>query len=84
MTFFPTSLESREGLLSFFIAMIVLHVFDIYFKIIITLFFLNRDYVSSAYENDDDKENEEDDEDSEEDDDENNDEEDNEKNNENK
>lgn len=84
VTFFPTSLESREGLLSFFIAMIVLHVFDIYFKIIITLFFLNRDYVSSAYKNDDDKENEEDDEDSEEDDDENNDEEDNEKNNENK
>ncbi|ANN63463.1 hypothetical protein SZ47_09770 [Brachyspira hyodysenteriae] len=53
MTLFPVSLENREGLLSYFIAMIVLYIFNTYFQIIITLFFLNRDYVSSNMIEDD-------------------------------
>ncbi|WP_295153701.1 hypothetical protein [uncultured Brachyspira sp.] len=60
ITFFPASIENRENLLSFFIAMIVLHIFDIYFKIIIALFFLNRDYISSIYVYDEDKEDDKD------------------------
>ena len=48
MTFVSSSIDTREGLLAYFISMIVLYVFDIYFKIIITLFFLNRDYVSNV------------------------------------
>ena len=48
MTFVSSSIDTREGLLAYFISMIVLDVFDIYFKIIITLFFLNRDYVSNV------------------------------------
>ncbi|OEJ13869.1 hypothetical protein BFL38_03770 [Brachyspira hampsonii] len=56
MTIFPASTENREGLLSYFIAMIVLYIFNTYFQIIITLFFLNRDYVSSNMIEDDDDE----------------------------
>ena len=46
-TFFPSSLNNREDLLSYFISMIVLYIFDTYFKIITALFFLNRDYFSN-------------------------------------
>ncbi|PTY39342.1 hypothetical protein [Brachyspira hampsonii] len=56
MTIFPASTENREGLLSYFIAMIVLYIFNTYFQIIITLFFLNRDYVSSNMLEEDDDE----------------------------
>ncbi|WP_300370116.1 hypothetical protein [Brachyspira sp.] len=56
ITIFPTSIENREGLLLFFIATIILNIFDIYFKIIITLFFLNRDYISSMYTDNNDTE----------------------------
>ncbi|MEI0558884.1 hypothetical protein [Brachyspira intermedia] len=55
MTLFPLSIDNREGLLSYFIAMIVLYIFNTYFKIIITLFFLNRDYVSSNMQEDDEE-----------------------------
>lgn len=56
MTLFPSSIENREGLLSYFAAMIILYIFNTYFQIITTLFFLNRDYVSSSMqENEDDE-----------------------------
>ena len=47
ITFLSTSIDTREGLLSYFISMIVLYIFDIYFKVIMSLFFLNRDYIMS-------------------------------------
>lgn len=37
--------ETREGLLYYFLSMGLLYLFDAYFKIIMTLFFLNRDFV---------------------------------------
>ena len=59
MTLFPLSIENREGLLSYFIAMIVLYIFNTYFQIIITLFFLNRDYVASSMQEEDEEDGEE-------------------------
>ena len=47
ITFLSTSIDTREGLLTYFISMIVLYIFDIYFKVIMSLFFLNRDYIMS-------------------------------------
>ncbi|WP_240516600.1 hypothetical protein [Brachyspira sp. G79] len=57
ITFLSSPINSRENLLSYFIAMIVLYIFDIYFKIIISLFFLNRDYISSTQSDVEDEDN---------------------------
>lgn len=62
ITFLSSPINSRENLLSYFIAMIVLYIFDIYFKIIISLFFLNRDYISSTQSDDEDEDNDTDEE----------------------
>ena len=59
ITLFPASIENRESLLLYFIAMIVLYIFNTYFQIIITLYFLNRDYVSNMNTYDDEDDNEE-------------------------
>lgn len=40
--------DTREGLLYYFLSMALLYLFDSYFKIIITLFFLNRDFVVNS------------------------------------
>ena len=40
--------ETREGLLYYFLSMGLLYLFDAYFKVIITLFFLNRDFVENS------------------------------------
>ena len=40
--------ETREGLLYYFLSMGLLYLFDAYFKTIITLFFLNRDFVANS------------------------------------
>lgn len=40
--------ETREGLLYYFLSMGLLYLFDAYFKTIITLFFLNRDFVVNS------------------------------------
>lgn len=45
---FPSApIDTREGLLYYFLSMTLLYIFDSYFKVLVTLYFLNRDYVSS-------------------------------------
>ncbi len=46
---FPSApADTREGLLYYFLSRVLLYLFDTYFKIIIALFFLNRDFVSNS------------------------------------
>lgn len=57
ITFPSAPIDTKEGLLYYFISSISLYIFDTYFKIIIALFFLNRDFVNSTQlEEDDDEE----------------------------
>ena len=48
ITFPSAPMDTREGVLYYFLSMIILYFFDTYFKILITLYFLNRDFVTSA------------------------------------
>ena len=60
ITFPSAPIDTKEGILYFFTSSILLYIFDTYFKIITTLFFLNRDFVNSTQlEEDDDENNEE-------------------------
>lgn len=56
ITFPSAPIDTKEGLLYYFISSISLYIFDTYFKIIIALFFLNRDFVNSAQLEEDDEE----------------------------
>lgn len=47
ISFITGSINTREGLLSFFIANFFYYTFNSYFKIIIALYFLNSDYINS-------------------------------------
>ena len=47
ISFITGSINTREGLMSFFIANFFYYTFNSYFKIIIALFFLNSDYINS-------------------------------------
>ncbi len=47
LTFMSGELNTREGLLSFFTSNILYYLFNGYFKVLITLFFLNLDYLNS-------------------------------------
>ena len=47
VSFITGSINTREGLLSFFIANFFYYTFNSYFKIIIALYFLNSDYINS-------------------------------------
>ncbi|MEI0579469.1 hypothetical protein [Brachyspira pilosicoli] len=53
ITFPSAPMDTREGVLYYFISMIILYFFDTYFKILITLYFLNRDFVTNAELDDD-------------------------------
>ena len=59
ITFPSTPIDTKEGILYYFLSSISLYIFDTYFKIIIALFFLNRDFVNNARieEDDEDEEN---------------------------
>jgi len=47
ISFITGTINTREGLLSFFIASFFYYTFNSYFKIIIALYFLNSDYINS-------------------------------------
>ena len=45
---FPSApIDTRDGILYYSLSMIILNIFDTYFKVIIALFFLNRDFLSN-------------------------------------
>ena len=48
ITFPSAPMDTREGVLYYFLSMIILYFFDTYFKVLISLYFLNRDFVTSA------------------------------------
>lgn len=45
LSFSSASIDTREGLLYYFLSMIIYYPFNTYFKIVVALFFLNRDYI---------------------------------------
>lgn len=47
LTFMGSEINTREGLLSFFVSNILYYLFNGYFKVLLTLFFLNLDYLNS-------------------------------------
>ena len=53
ITFPSAPIDTREGVLYYFLSMIILYFFDTYFKILISLYFLNRDFVTNATLDDD-------------------------------
>ena len=53
ITFPSAPMDTREGVLYYFLSMIILYFFDTYFKILISLYFLNRDFVTNAALDDD-------------------------------
>ena len=53
ITFPSAPMDTREGVLYYFLSMIILYFFDTYFKILISLYFLNRDFVTNASLDDD-------------------------------
>ena len=59
ITFPSAPIDTKEGILYYFVSSVSLYIFDTYFKIIIALFFLNRDFVNSAQIEEDDEEDEE-------------------------
>ena len=59
ITFPSAPIDTKEGILYYFLSSISLYIFDTYFKIIIALFFLNRDFVNNARIEEDDEDEEE-------------------------
>ena len=59
ITFPSAPIDTKEGILYYFLSSISLYIFDTYFKIIIALFFLNRDFVNNAQIEEDDEDEEE-------------------------
>ena len=58
ITFPSAPIDTKEGILYYFLSSISLYIFDTYFKIIIALFFLNRDFVNNARIEEDDEDEE--------------------------
>lgn len=49
---FPSApIDTRDGVLYYALSMILLHIFDTYFKIIISLYFLNIDFINNNKQN---------------------------------